>query len=144
MRWRSSRSARCHTPPATPLTDRTAARLAHVDEPWAASYTIGDPGMRPKLTLRYDADAGTVVIKTDGALGPATVKLLDHHRVAIATRTQPIGAGETVFAFAHKGKLGAVYLQIGGFRDWVVADSYGQIADEWGQPPGPSAGDDDQ
>jgi hypothetical protein len=32
-----------------------------------------------------------VLVKADHALGPATVKLLDHHRVALATRKQAIG-----------------------------------------------------
>jgi hypothetical protein len=62
-----------------------------------------------------------------------TIKLLDHHRVPLATLSQPIQAGETVFAFHRKKKVGAVYVVVGAFRDWVVGDSYGEIYGGWGK-----------
>ena len=43
--------------------------------------------------------------------------------------------GSTVFAFHSKAKVGAIYLQLGAFRDWIVGDSYGQISEDWGTPP---------
>lgn len=43
------------------------------------------------------------------------------NRVPLATRTQAIGDGETVFAFHRKSRVGAVYLSIGAFRDWSPA-----------------------
>jgi hypothetical protein len=55
--------------------------------------------------------------------------------VPLVTRRQVVEQGETVFAFHRKSKVGAVYLQLGAFRDWVVGDSYNNIADEWGKPP---------
>jgi hypothetical protein len=30
-----------------------------------------------------------------------------------------------------------VYISVGAFRDWAVADSYGQIATAWGKLPDP-------
>jgi hypothetical protein len=128
-----ARAYEAHTPLATRLTDETAAQLAKVDEPWAASYTIADPGTAPGLALRYDPETGNVVVKADHAIGPATIKLLDHHRVPLATLSQPIQDGETVFAFHRKKKVGAVYVVVGAFRDWVVGDSYGQIYGGWGK-----------
>jgi hypothetical protein len=130
-----ARGYETHTPLATRLTDADAAKLPAVDDPWAASYTVANPGTRPTLAVRYDPETGDVIVKADHALGPATIKLLDHHRVAIQTRKQVVVQGDTVFAFHKKSKVGAVYVQIGAFRDWVVGDSYGQIYDEWGKSP---------
>jgi hypothetical protein len=38
-----------------------------------------------------------------------------------------------VFAFHRKKKVGAVYVVVGAFRDWVVGDSYGEISGGWGK-----------
>lgn len=131
-----ARAYETHMPPDTWLTDADAAQPEQVSEPWAASYTVADPGTRPRLALRYDRDTGDVVITADHAIGPATIKLLDHHRVPLATRTQRIEAGETVFAFHRKQHVGAVYVVVGAFRDWIVGDSYGQIGALWGPDQG--------
>jgi hypothetical protein len=127
-----ARGYEVHTPLAARLTDEAAAKLTAVDDPWAASYTVASPAARPQLEVRYDRETGNVVVHAEAELGRATIKLLDHHRVALATRTQAIQPGETVFAFRRKSKVGALYLQIGAFRDWVVGDAYGDIADQWG------------
>jgi hypothetical protein len=137
-----ARAYETHAPLATRLTDEAAARLDHVDDPWAASYTIDSPAKRPALALAYDPETGNVIVKADHPLGTATVKLLDHHRVALATRHRAIGTGLTTIPF-HRvrasigkvgkvGRVGAVYLSIGAFRDWAVGNSYGQIAEQWG------------
>ncbi|HEX8106568.1 MAG TPA: DUF3160 domain-containing protein, partial [Kofleriaceae bacterium] len=135
-----ARAYEAHTPLTTRLTDETAAQLTKVDEPWAASYTVADPGAapgaRPDLALHYDRETGNVVVKADHAIGPATIKLLDHHRVPLATLRQPIQAGETVFEFHRKKQVGAVYVVVGAFRDWAVGDSYGEIDDRWGKVEG--------
>jgi len=120
------------TPLTTRLTDDDSARLTTVDEPWAASYTIASPAPRPALAVRYDPQTGDVMVKADRALGAATIRLLDHHRVALATRKQTIREGDTVFAFQRRSKVGALYVQVGAFRDWVVGDAYGDIAEQWG------------
>ena len=130
-----ARAYEAHTPLATRLSDETAGQ-AKLDEPWAASYTVADPGTAPGLALRYDRETGDVIVKADHAIGPATIKLLDHHRVPLATLSQPIHDGETVFAFHSKKKVGAVYVVVGAFRDWVVGDSYGEIYDRWGKVEG--------
>jgi len=121
------------------LTDESAGQLTKLDEPWAASYTIADPGTRPDLALRYDPQTGSVMIRAGHALGPATIKLLDHHRVPLATLRQAIHEGDNEFAFHRKSKVGAVYIAIGAFRDWAVGDSYGQIAEQWGKLEGDPA-----
>ncbi|TMQ05475.1 MAG: DUF3160 domain-containing protein [Deltaproteobacteria bacterium] len=130
-----ARAYEVHTPLQTRLTDEDARKLSAVDDPWAASYTIAGPAARPALRLRYDTETGNVIVEAAAALGPATIKLLDHHRVPLATRTQRVEDGETAFAFPKKlaGKVGAVYVVIGAFRDWAVGDSYGQIATQWGK-----------
>ena len=134
-----ARAYEAHTPLATRLTDESAAKLAKVDEPWAASYTIANPGTPPDLALRYDSETGSVIVHAAAALGPATVKLLDHHRVPLATLRQPLQPGDNELAFHRKSKVGAVYIAIGAFRDWAVGDSYGQIAEQWGKPDGDPA-----
>ena len=75
------------------------------------------------------------MIEAAAALGPATVKLLDHHRVPIAARTASLGAGETVIPLRSRKQVGAVYIEVGSFRDWVIADSYGQIDGRLGPQP---------
>jgi Protein of unknown function (DUF3160) len=130
-----ARAFETHTPLATRLTDEAAAKLTSVADPWAASYTIADPGTRPRLDLGYDAEHAQVTLHAEHALGPATIKILDHHRVPIASKAVTIGEGDTVVPF-KKAAVGAIYIQIGAFRDWVVGDSYGQIGAQWGKPPG--------
>jgi hypothetical protein len=123
-------------PLAKRYTDETAAALPHVDEPWAASYTLAAPAAAPPIRVAYDAQRG-VVIETAAALGPATVKILDHHRVPIATRKARLAEGENVVPLRSR-KVGAIYLEIGAYRGWVVADSYGGIDAQLGpRPPEP-------
>ncbi len=130
-----ARAYETHTPLTTRLTDEAAAALTSVDDPWAASYTIARPGAPPQLTLAYNAELRQVVLRAAHGLGPATIKILDHHRVPLATRRVTIAAGETAIRFRTSAEVGAVYLQVGAFRDWVIGDSYGEIAGQWGQPP---------
>jgi hypothetical protein len=73
-----------------------------------------------------------VVVQADHDLGGVTIQILDHHRPPLATRTQAIAAGETAIAFRRGARVGALYVQIGAFRDWAVGDSYGQIDRAWG------------
>jgi len=128
-----ARAYETHTPLTTRLTDEAAAKLTSVADPWAVSYTIADPGTRPRLDLGYDAEHAQVLLHAEHALGPATIKILDHHRVPIASKTVTIGEGDTVVPF-KKAAVGAIYVQIGAFRDWVVGDSYGEIGAQWGRP----------
>lgn len=134
-----ARAFETHTPLATRLTDDSTP--PSFDDPWAASYTIASAAARPPLALRYDRETGHVVVKAAGKLGTATIKVLDHHRVPIAAKTQPLDDGETVFEFPKTARVGAVYVAIGAFRDWVVGDSYDEIAAEWGKLPGGTGSD---
>jgi hypothetical protein len=121
-------------PLGTRYTDESARALPHVDEPWAASYTLAAPAAAPAIRVAYDRDRG-VVIEAAAALGAATVKLLDHHRVPLTTRSVRIGAGENVIPLRSRKQVGAVYVELGKFRGWIVADSYGQIDQRLGAPP---------
>jgi hypothetical protein len=74
-----------HGPLGARTSDETARMLSNRDESWAASYTIPAPPQPSSLQLRYDAEARQLVLTSDRDLGPATLKTLDHHRVAVAT-----------------------------------------------------------
>jgi hypothetical protein len=115
-------------------TDETAKTLTQRDEPWAASYTIAAPPRPSSLQLRYDAETRQLVLTSDRPLGAATIKVLDHHRVAIETVRATVKKGETRVALRNK-RMGGVFIQVGEFRDVVVADAYGEIKGQWGAPP---------
>jgi hypothetical protein len=121
-------------PLATRYTDETARTLAQRDAPWASTYTIAAPPAPASLQLRYDADAGRLVFTSDRALGPATIKVLDHHRVAFGMLRATVKQGETDVPIRDK-RMAGVSLEIGDFRDVVVADAYGEIRGQWGTPP---------
>lgn len=129
-----ARAYEAQGPLASRYTDETARTLARRDEPWAAGYTIDAPPKPSSLQLRYDADVRQLVLTSDRALGPATIKLLDHHRVAFKTVRTNVRQGETRVAIKAK-RIGGLSLAIGGFRDFVVTDAYGQIQGQWGKPP---------
>lgn len=115
-------------------TDETARTLADRDKSWAASYTISAPSPPSSLQLRYDAETRQLVLTSDRALGPATIKALDHHRVSIRTAHALIKKGETRVTIKSK-PIGGVFVQVGKFRDFVVSDAYGEINAQWGAPP---------
>lgn len=117
-------------------TNESAARLPHVDEPWAASYTLAAPTGLQTVSVKYDSDRG-VVITLDADLGAATVKILDHHRVPLASRAVKLRKGENVVPLRSKKRVGAVYVQAGALKGWVVGDSYGGIDGTVGEPPRP-------
>lgn len=115
-------------------SDETARTLARRDEPWAAGYTINAAPQPSSLQLRYDVEARQLVLTSDRALGPATLKLLDHHRVAFNTVRANVRKGETRIAIKDK-RIAGLFVEIGTFRDFVVTDAYGQIQGQWGKPP---------
>jgi hypothetical protein len=119
-------------PLAQRYTDEAARKLEHRDEPWAASYTIPAPAAPSQLGLEYDDVRRQVVVTSDRALGVATIKALDHHRVPIATLRANVKKGETRVALSAKG-LGGLSIEIGEFWDFAVLDAYGRIGAEWGK-----------
>jgi hypothetical protein len=119
-------------PLAARYTDETARALARRDEPWAAAYAIAGPAPPSSLQLRWDAEARQLVLNSDHALGRATIKVLDHHRVAIETLHATVKPGETRVAI--KDNIDGVFVELGDFRDFVVADSNGEIRAQWGTP----------
>lgn len=121
-------------PLAARYSDETARTLDRRDEPWATGYTIDAAPQPSSLQLRYDADVRQLVLTSDRALGRATIKLLDHHRVAFKTVRTTVRQGETRVAIKDK-RMGGLFVEIGGFRDFVVTDAYGQIHRQWGKPP---------
>jgi hypothetical protein len=60
--------------------------------------------------------------------------VLDHHRVAIETLHAVVKQGETRVPIKDK-RITGVFIEIGDFRDFVVADAYGEISGQWGTPP---------
>jgi hypothetical protein len=129
-----ARAYEVHGPLGARYSDETARTLTHRDEPWAAGYTIAAPPQPSSLQLRYDAKARQFVLTSDRALGPATIKALDHHRVAVETVRAIVKKGETRVAIKNK-RIAGVFVEVGKFRDFVVADAYGQIRGQWGTPP---------
>jgi hypothetical protein len=129
-----ARAYEVHGPLGARLDDEAARSLPARDEPWAAGYTIPAPPGPSSLQLRYDTDARQIVLTSDRALGAATIKPLDHHRVAIGILRANVKQGETRIAI-RKQRIGGFFVQIGEFRNFVVADAYGEIKGQWGTPP---------
>ena len=129
-----ARAYEVHGPLATRYTDETARSLVNRDEPWAAGYTVAAAPQPSSLQLHYDPEARRLVLTSDRALGRATIKVLDHHRVAIETRHATVKQGETRVAIKNK-RIAGVFVELGDFRDFVVADAYGEIRGQWGTPP---------
>ena len=75
-----------------------------------------------------------LVLNSDRALGRATIKVLDHHRVAIETLHATVKPGETRVAIKDK-RIDGVSVELGDFRDFVDADGNGRIHGQWGTPP---------
>jgi hypothetical protein len=74
-----------------------------------------------------------LVLNSDHALGRGTIKVLDHHRVAIATLRATVKPGETRVAIKDK-RIDGVFVELGDFRDFVVADGNGEVHAQWGTP----------
>ncbi len=60
--------------------------------------------------------------------------MLDHHRVAIEILHATVKPGETRVAIKDK-RIDGVFVELGDFRDFVVADGNGGIHGQWGTPP---------
>ena len=94
-------------------------------EPWAASYTGAPAVAEPKLQLIYPAQDTKhrldAAIDSKSDLGPVTIELYDHHRVAIAKVTRVVKAGTTYFPLPG-GKLGdrgeGIHLAVGRYHGW--------------------------
>jgi hypothetical protein len=133
-----ARAYEVHGPIGARYDDKAARQLAARDEPrnepWAAGYAIAAPPPPSSLQLNYDAEARQLVLTSDRSLGPATIKALDHHRVAVETRRLIVKKGEIRLAIRSK-RIGGIFVQIGEFRDFAVADAYGEIRGQWGKPP---------
>ena len=129
-----ARAYEVHGPLGARYDDETARTLAQRDEPWAAGYTIAAPPPPSSLQLRYDAEARQLVLSSDRALGSATIKALDHHRVAVEILRASVKKGETRIA-PKKKRIAGVFVQVGNLRDFMVADAYGEIRGQWGMAP---------
>ena len=129
-----ARAYEVHGPVGARYTDESAKTLTRRDAPWSASYTVAAPPVPSSLQLRYDTEKKQLVLTSDRPLGAATIKVLDHHRVAIETARTSVKKGETRLGLRNK-LLGAISIQVGEFRDVVVADAYGEIKGQWGTPP---------
>lgn len=115
-------------------TNEVARTLPHRAEPWATAYTIAAPPAPASLQLRYDAEARQLVLTSDRALGLAALEALDHHRVSVETVRAIVRKGETRIMIKNK-RVAGISINIGSFRDFAVADAYGEIRGQWGAPP---------
>jgi hypothetical protein len=92
-------------------------------EPWSAAYTIA-AGPPPMLDLseNWDQTGWVFEINAPAAVGPITLRLLDHHRMPIATQTKTIGSGKTLIRFAdgYRQKVEMLHLQFGAYQAWSV------------------------
>ncbi len=107
-----------HGPLAPRLDDEAASRLAAVDDPWAASYTVPAPPA-PDLALSFDGTEATLTAPLP--LGPVTVEALDHHRRLIEAVTHHAAAGETTFTFSKatdERPIEMLHVQAGTFHAW--------------------------
>ena len=86
------------------------------------------------LQLRYDAETQQLVLTSDRALGAA-----DDQGARSSPRRDRDRAREREERRdpprAQEQALGAISIELGEFRDFVVADAYGEIKGQWGTPP---------
>ena len=129
-----ARAYEVHGPLGTRYTDETARAISDRDEPWAAGYTVAAAPPPSSLQLHYDAEVRQLVLTSDHTLGKATIKVLDHHRVALESMDVTVKQGETRVAIKNR-RIAGVFVELGDFRDFVVGDAYGDIRGQWGTPP---------
>jgi hypothetical protein len=108
-------------PVAHRLDDAGGKALAEADRkaPWAASYTAAAPP-EPRLYVHWwrgDDDKG-VTVETDAAVGPVTIELYDHHRVALSSMTRDVKPGKTLYPVTHTRGVEGVHLHAGGYDGW--------------------------
>jgi uncharacterized protein DUF3160 len=124
-----------HAAPGPRLTDAAARELSPAarEAPWAASYTVPATAEAPSVEIGYDPKTGDVEVRASEDLGRVRVELLDHHRAALADRTQRVGPGTTRFRFHRRHGVGAVAVRAGGYLGWVVKDAGDEIHARWGR-----------
>ena len=102
------------------LDDAAGAALAEADRaaPWAASYTVAPPP-EPDVIVHWSVADGdkSVTVTADSKIGPVTIELYDHHRVALTQETKRVGPGKTKFAVKTKRAEG-LHVKIGSYNDW--------------------------
>jgi hypothetical protein len=130
-------------PLAKRLNDEEARAATGKEEPWAASYTVTGPAAPPIALIDATDDAtaraGARVLRVASSrkLGPVTIELLDHHRVAFASATRAIGPGEVRLRFtpgrpslARGGMVEAVRVKASDF-DVVVPIMKSAMGEGW-------------
>jgi hypothetical protein len=124
------------TPLGARLTDETAMTASGVRDPWTTAYTLPGAPPPPSLAVRREEDGEhALVFTSDRDLGMATIKLLDHHRLPFKTLRLKLARGDTRVKVARRPALGAIYIEAGAWRDFVVAGTYGEIEQTWGARP---------
>jgi hypothetical protein len=122
-------------PIASRYGDDQVATIPGTRAPWAASYTIAAAPDPSYLQLHFDADSGDITVESDRDLGATTVRILDHHRLPIASKTLKVGVGPTTFPFHKKRGIEGVTVQVGDWRAYAPAGAYGEIEGLWGKAP---------
>jgi hypothetical protein len=100
------------------LDDAAGAALPDADRraPWAASYTA-PTAPPPKLFLEWTHYDPPITISTKDLLGPVTIELYDHHRVALKSLTKTVKPGKTTFTLRADEAEG-VHIRVGSYNGW--------------------------
>jgi hypothetical protein len=109
------------------------AKKPPLHEPWAASYLVSNASVKPPLVdIQEDWDESQILsftVTAESAVGPITLRALDHHRVPIATLTKTVGKGKTVFRFGIKrDRAEMVQLSAGKFHSWSERSTDGGMS----------------
>lgn len=88
-------------------------------EPWAASY-VAPAVAEPPLLL--DGSTNVFTLRSNKALGPVTLTVLDHHRRPKGSLTKTVGTKEVTFTFPGTGEgLEGVAVKVGTFQRVLTA-----------------------
>ena len=102
--------------PSSPSIERRAA-ASSANEP-----AFGEKSLQPKLDMQENWEETVWIFEATApaAVGQVTLRLLDHHRVPIATQTRNVVAGKTQFRFPDsiREKVEMAHLQFGAFHAW--------------------------
>jgi hypothetical protein len=134
-----ARGYEVHGPLATRLDDEAASKLAKVEDPWAASYTVPappEPTLSLSIEMDFKTDSPVATVTAKRATAGVTVELLDHHRRLLQALTRSVPAGKSVFRFKRlpAGKpMEVIHLGAGGAHAWQEIN-WNEMSVELGAP----------
>jgi hypothetical protein len=115
----------------TRLKDADVAQLKGLREPWSASYSPPVPADPPLAVLGLTGTA--YALRSNRALGPVTLEMLDHHRTKVGSKTAFVGPGWTKFDIPTKNDEFAEVVRV-RFGDFSreISTLYGAANDAFG------------